>query len=54
LPKLRHSTPEPEEISAEWIERHESARLQPAVLREWIEGYEYQLKFVFARPEDLD
>ncbi len=52
-PKLRHSTPEPGEISAEWIERHEAARLQPAILREWVEGYAYQLKFVVARPEDL-
>jgi 7-carboxy-7-deazaguanine synthase len=52
-PKLRHSTPEPGEISAEWIARHESARLQPAILREWIERYPYQLKFVVARAEDL-
>ena len=52
-PKLGHSTPEPGEISAEWIVRHESARLEPAILREWVERYAYQLKFVVARPEDL-
>lgn len=53
-PKLRHSTPQSGEISAEWIARHEAARLQPGILREWVERYPYQLKFVVARPEDLE
>ena len=52
-PKLSHSTPQEGEISAEWIARHEAARLQPAVLREWIERYPYQLKFVVADETDL-
>jgi 7-carboxy-7-deazaguanine synthase len=53
-PKLGHSTPEPGEISREWIERHEADRLQPSVLRKWIENYPYQLKFVVAEAGDLD
>lgn len=52
-PKLAHSTPAPGEISAEWSARHEAARLQPEVLREWVERYPFQLKFVVARAEDL-
>jgi 7-carboxy-7-deazaguanine synthase len=52
-PKLSHSTPQPGEIAPEWIARHEAARLQPAVLREWVTQYPFQLKFVVAREEDL-
>ena len=47
-PKLANSTP-----SGEWAERHERLRIQPDTLRHLIEAYEYQLKFVIARPEDL-
>jgi 7-carboxy-7-deazaguanine synthase len=50
-PKLAHSTPRPGEIAPGWIERHEATRLQPAVLREWVEQYPFQLKFVVDRPE---
>ncbi len=52
-PKLAHSTPRAGEISADWIARHEADRLQPAVLREWIERYSFQLKFVVADEADL-
>lgn len=52
-PKLRNSTPEPGSISADWITRHEALRLQPEVLRAWVSEYQYQLKFVVARAEDL-
>ena len=52
-PKLTHSTPEPGEISSSWIERHEHARLQPEILRAWIERYPFQLKFVVAALSDL-
>ncbi len=46
-PKLANSTPE-----GAWRERHERLRIQPAALRELMARYEYQLKFVMARPED--
>ncbi len=52
-PKLRHSTPEAGRIEEAWISRHESRRLQPAVLAEWIRDYEVQLKFVIAAEADL-
>jgi 7-carboxy-7-deazaguanine synthase len=47
-PKLENSTPE-----GEWSERHERLRIQPEVLRRLTTDYEYQLKFVIAKPEDL-
>lgn len=52
-PKLKNSTPAVGTISHAWIERHEKLRLQPAVLREWISSYPFQLKFVMERAEDL-
>jgi 7-carboxy-7-deazaguanine synthase len=47
-PKLANSTPE-----GSWAERHERLRIQPDVLGELMRRYEYQLKFVILRPEDL-
>ncbi|HUE01961.1 MAG TPA: 7-carboxy-7-deazaguanine synthase QueE [Bryobacteraceae bacterium] len=47
-PKLANSTPE-----GEWQERHGRLRIQPEVLRRLMETYDYQLKFVVARPEDM-
>ena len=41
-PKLSHSHP----TDHAWFERHERNRLQPHVLRQWMESYNYQLKFV--------
>ena len=53
-PKLRHSTPRAGEIEAGWIERHERLRLQPEVLRAWLDhGGDYQLKFVVSSEADL-
>lgn len=52
-PKLGNSVPLPGEINPAWITQHERRRLQPAVLREWIEGYDFQLKFVVADEGDL-
>ena len=52
-PKLASSTPIAGEIDQAWIERHERTRLQPAILREWIEAGNYQLKFVYTGPSDL-
>lgn len=53
-PKLSHSTPLPGEISEGWIDRHEKLRLQPEVLREWITGRDFQLKFVVRERADVD
>ncbi|MFM8764052.1 MAG: 7-carboxy-7-deazaguanine synthase QueE [Spartobacteria bacterium] len=53
-PKLASSMPNAGEIEQSWIERHERTRLQPAILREWIEAGNYQLKFVYTGPSDLE
>jgi 7-carboxy-7-deazaguanine synthase len=52
-PKLSNSTPAEGAISEGWRERHEALRLQPAVLREWIDHYPFQLKFVVENAGDL-
>jgi 7-carboxy-7-deazaguanine synthase len=49
-PKLANSTPS----DPAWSVRHEQTRLQLEVLDELMSRYPYQLKFVIARPEDLD
>jgi 7-carboxy-7-deazaguanine synthase len=48
-PKLSNSTPE-----GEWAARHDRLRIQPAALLELMARYEYQLKFVIERPEDVE
>ncbi len=52
-PKLANSTPAPGTIPPGWIERHEQTRFQPAVIREWISAYPFQLKFVVEHEDDL-
>ena len=52
-PKLSNSTPAEGAISQGWRERHEALRLQPEVLREWIDHYPFQLKFVVESASDL-
>lgn len=47
-PKLANSTP-----AGEWHDRHERLRLQPDVVERLMSDYDYQLKFVIARPEDI-
>jgi 7-carboxy-7-deazaguanine synthase len=47
-PKLANSTPE-----GPFAAQHERLRIQPETLVELMARYEYQLKFVIARPEDL-
>jgi len=49
-PKLANSTPS----DPGWSARHERLRMQPDVLAELMSRYEHQLKFVVARPSDLD
>ena len=51
-PKLKNSTPDVEQAGP-WSERHEATRLQPDVIRQWLEKGPCQLKFVVARIEDL-
>jgi 7-carboxy-7-deazaguanine synthase len=52
-PKLSNSTPDASEIETTWVDRHEKTRIQPGVLREWIAGYPFQLKFVVSGANDL-
>lgn len=51
-PKLADSTPDAGTAGA-WRERHESTRLQPEIIRQWLEAGPCQLKFVVSRVEDL-
>ena len=52
-PKLSNSLPD-HRLSDEWRERHDRKRLQPEVLRAWIDQYTYQLKFVITSDKDMD
>lgn len=49
-PKLSNSTPDDEQ----WRGIHERTRIRPDVMRQLMEGYLYQLKFVISEPADLD
>lgn len=51
-PKLKNSTPGAEFSSAA-RRRHEARRLKPDVIREWIDRYDYQLKFVVCSGADI-
>ena len=51
-PKLANSTPYERE-GGRWAARHESLRIQPAVLKRLMTCYEYQLKFVVEKLEDM-
>lgn len=52
-PKLAHSTPW-KRATEKIAQRHEAQRLNFSVMQNYIDGYDYQLKFVVARPSDLD
>lgn len=52
-PKLANSTPEAGTIADAWVERHEKTRFQPEVIRRWMDGGNFQFKFVVDSPEDL-
>ncbi len=52
-PKLRNSDPGAAAPPG-WRERHEARRLRPGIIREWVDSYPYQLKFVVAKEEDLE
>ena len=51
-PKLKNSAPD-ERLAESWRERHEQTRWQPEVVRAWIDGYDFQLKFVVSSPADV-
>lgn len=53
-PKLSNSSPAQSSLPESWLARHESTRLQPSVLRDWIEHYDYQLKFVVESSADVE
>jgi 7-carboxy-7-deazaguanine synthase len=50
-PKLANSTPRPDR-HPEWSARHERTRHAPAVIRQLVSGYPYQVKFVVDEPAD--
>src|ERR1044071_2006700 len=52
-PKLAHSTPW-KKAAEKVAQRHEAQRLNFAVIQDYIDGYDYQLKFVVAHPRYLD
>lgn len=51
-PKLKNSTPGMD-ISDAVRRRHEARRLKPDVIRDWIDHYDYQLKFVVCSGSDI-
>lgn len=51
-PKLLNSAPD-ERLGVAWRKKHEQLRWQPNVVREWIDHYPYQFKFVVSQPSDL-
>jgi 7-carboxy-7-deazaguanine synthase len=51
-PKLRNSAPDAR-LDETWRKKHEALRWQPEVVRAWLDGYGFQLKFVVARAEDV-
>jgi 7-carboxy-7-deazaguanine synthase len=51
-PKLANSRPD-QRFSEDWRQRHETIRLQPSIIRQWIDNYSYQLKFVVTSESDL-
>lgn len=52
-PKLLNSAPDAEKHGA-WRKKHDATRWQPEAVREWIDRYPYQFKFVVSRPEDVE
>jgi len=51
-PKLADSTPSENQAGA-WSARHEASRYRPEIIRQWLESYDCQIKFVFSQPEQL-
>jgi 7-carboxy-7-deazaguanine synthase len=51
-PKFANSTPSAARAGA-WRAKHESSRYRPDVVRQLMDQYDYQLKFVVDQPSDL-
>ncbi len=52
-PKFSNSDPETSR-AGEWRERHQSARYRPNVVKQLVQKYDFQLKFVMDQPADID
>ena len=52
-PKLSNSTPRKRD-GGKWAARHDRLRIQPPTLLRLMSGYDYQLKFVVEKPEDVE
>jgi 7-carboxy-7-deazaguanine synthase len=52
-PKLSNSMPD-DGADPRWVRRHESGRLVADVLRRLVAEYDYQVKLVIDRPEDVE
>lgn len=52
-PKLKNSGPD-RRLPEAWREKHETRRWQPEVVKAWLAGYNFQLKFVVAQAADVD
>lgn len=52
-PKTANSNPELDR-AGEWRKKHQRTRHRPKVVRQLIQQYEYQLKFVVDAPDDMD
>lgn len=51
-PKLSNSTPDESRAGA-WSARHERDRYRPEVLRDLVDRFEHQIKFVVGTPQDV-
>lgn len=51
-PKLRNSAPD-QRLPDAWRQKHDKLRWNPAVVRQWIDQYRFQLKFVVTSPKDI-
>jgi 7-carboxy-7-deazaguanine synthase len=52
-PKLSNSAPD-KRLPEAWRQKHEALRLQPEVIRAWVDHYPFQLKFVVASAADAE
>ncbi len=53
-PKLANSTPSSDTAGQAWSNRHENDRINSSALREWLNNYQYQLKFVISELSQID
>ncbi len=52
-PKMSNSTPD-KRASESWLKRHERDRINLLIIQEWIDNYDYQLKFVIDSQNDVN